>query len=235
MTRENSCKTTASKKAIYFDNCQHEILTPNPRVMKGIHLPGPTILHNRLETMSVTDRSLRYRVCRLLGRDFKQDIRNVETGEEDVVIVALESQIFFKACQLSISNICALSVSLSREQHVSIVVGLHFSCYCKIALNEGSTATHIDEAEKIQDGDCRDDIVINLPDQLGFLHRIECDERSTLIVESRYHRQHESYEGAGSPGARVTFRKTMHTESRQEHVKEVRTHVLISSKVTTSG
>lgn len=108
-------------------------------------------------------------------------------------------------------------------------------CFCKIVLYERSTATYINEAEQIQNGDRRDDIVINLPDQLGFLHRIESDERSTLSVESRSRRQHESYEGAGSPGARVTFSKTVHTERRQKHAKEVRTHVLISSKVTTSG
>lgn len=44
----------------------------------------------------------------LLGWNLKEDIRDVEAREEDVIIVARESKIPFETSQSCITNVCAL-------------------------------------------------------------------------------------------------------------------------------
>lgn len=47
-------------------------------------------------------------ICSSLGRDLKYNVGNVETGEKDVVVVALQSEILLETGKFGISDVCSL-------------------------------------------------------------------------------------------------------------------------------
>lgn len=88
-----------------------------------------------------------------LGWNFEQNIRNVETCEEDIVIVSFKTKIFLQACKLGISNVGSLKVESGRKSvNLGRLLCLACSKHAELLLLD-IKATHVDEAEKVENGD----------------------------------------------------------------------------------